>query len=231
MPTFEKSKELAQAMVRIGSKCGVNTQAVISDMNQPLGKFVGNALEVYECIRILQNEDDLQMNHTRELSLELTSRMLVLTGVQKDLEAAKSLCEAKLRDGSALEKLRNNIKLQGGKSEICDQPEKLRDKNLLQIPVTSERSGFVSAIDTKTIGQAICDLGGGRTKVEDAIDYQVGYQCEAAIGDEVRVGDALGILFCRNENQVNLAKEKLQKAYKFSEEKPLILQLIKEIMS
>lgn len=227
MPTFEKARELAEALVATGAKCRIRTTAVISDMNQPLGKFVGNALEVYECIKILQNEDDAQMRSTRELSLELTARMLVLTGVEKNLETAKSLCEAKLRDGSALEKLQSNIKLQSGDIHICDQPDALLDNNLLQIAVKSETDGFVSAIDTKIIGQIMCNLGGGRIKTDDQIDHQVGYQCEAVIGDEVRTGDTLGVLFCRHTDKVNLAPQTLQKAYKLSQEKPVISELVK----
>ena len=231
MPTFEKARELAAALVATGTKCRIQTTAVISDMNQPLGKFVGNALEVYECVKILQNEEDASMRPTRELSLELTARMLVLTGVEKNLETAKSLCEAKLRDGSALEKMQNNIKLQGGDARICEQPDTLLDKNLLKLAVKSETDGFVSAIDTRTIGQVMCDLGGGRMKTDDQIDDQVGYQCEARLGDEVRTGDTLGILFCRNENQADFALKRLQKAYKLSREKPVVSQIVKEIIS
>ena len=230
MPNLADALDLARALCETGSKFGVKTQAVISDMNQPLGKFVGNALEVYECIKILRNEDAQQMRPTRELAVELTARMLVLTNVAKDLETAKAACEAKLRDGSALEKLRSNIILQKGDGRICDQPEALLDRNLPRISIKSQTDGFVAVIDTKTIGQEICGLGGGRTKTDDKIDYQIGYQCEAAIGDEVRGGETLGVLFCRNEDEANPALERLQKAYKLSREKPVVLQLVREIV-
>lgn len=218
MPTLEKARELAQALVATGTKFNVRTSAVISDMNEPLGKFVGNALEVYECLKILRGEDDEQMQQTRKLSVELAARMLFLTAIEKDLEAAKKLCETKLGDGSALERFRQNIKLQNGSENVCDQPEKLLEKNILKIPIIAEQSGFVYAINAKTIGQTICDLGGGRMKTDDKIDYQIGYQCDAKIGDEVRAGEALGILFCRDEAQANLAREKLQAAFVIGKE-------------
>ncbi|MEP6923385.1 MAG: thymidine phosphorylase [Pyrinomonadaceae bacterium] len=218
MPTFEKSKELAQALVETCTKFNVRTTAVISDMNQPLGKFVGNSLEVYECIKILRDESDTAMLPTLKLSLELTARMLVLTGVAANFESAKSLCEIKLRDGSALEKFRENIKLQDGDTRICDEPEKLLKSDSTEITIKSLTTGFVKAIDTKAIGEAICNIGGGRIKTDDKIDYQIGYQCEAKIGDEVQTGDALGVLFCRNETQANLVKENLRMAYQICDD-------------
>ncbi|HZH34233.1 MAG TPA: thymidine phosphorylase [Pyrinomonadaceae bacterium] len=230
MQEFAKSKELAEAMCATGTKCGVRTEAVISDMNQPLGKFVGNALEVYECIKILRGEIEKGFEETWELSLELTARMLVLTAVETDLKSARAKCLMKLQDGSALEKFRENIELQHGFPGICDKPESLLEKDLIQFEIKSPRAGFVSEIDAKAIGEAVTSIGGGRIKTDDTVDFQVGFSCEAKIGNEIKQGETIGILFCRDENQAVSVEEKLQKSYWISDEKPEVLELIKSVV-
>lgn len=227
MQSFEKSKELAEAMCATGAKCGVKTQAVISDMNQPLGKYVGNALEVFECVKIMRGEIEKGFESTLELSLELAARMLVLTEIEKDLETSRNLCQSKLNDGSALEKFHQNIELQNGDSAICDKPEKLLDKDLLKISITAGNSGFVSAIDTKAIGEAVSGIGGGRIKTDDRIDTAVGFALEKRIGDKIRAGETLGVLFCRSKNQADIAREKLRAAFQIGEEKPAESNLLK----
>ena len=232
MQEFEKSKQLAEALCQTGNACGVNTQAVISDMNQPLGKYVGNALEVYECIKILRGEADEIMEETLELSLELAGRMLFLTDIEsRHIEIAISKVREKLMSGIGLEKFRQNIELQAGDPTVCDNPERLIDKNLLQIPVKASQTGYISKIEADEIGKSIGVIGGGRTKVDDEIDYSVGYQCEGKIGNWVKAGESLGILFCRNEIQANQISERLQNAYSISEELPAELPLIKKIIS
>jgi len=231
MQDFEKSKQLAEALCKTGNACGVKTEAVISDMNQPLGKYVGNALEVFECVKILRGEADAQMLSTLELSIELTARMLVLTGIEKTVQSSKFKVQSVLDSGAALEKFRQNIELQNGDSKICDNPEILFDKDLVKVDVKAEKSGFVSEIDAAVIGECVSKIGGGRNKVEDAIDFAVGYQCEKTIGDEIRRGDALGILYCRRENRPDSIREKLARAYKIrpqrnSNESRLIKEII-----
>ena len=228
---IEDSKKLAEALCRTGNACGVRTEAIISDMNQPLGKYVGNALEVYECIEILSGEVKPEAEPTRELSLELSARILVSTGIAENIERARSIASAKLQSGEAIEKFRKNIELQGGNPEICDKPEILLDKNLFEVEIKAGKSGFVSKIDTLAIGEAVSAIGGGRTKAEDLIDHAVGYACEAKIGDEIRAGETIGILFCRNDNQPDSISEKLQNAYRIGDEKPKQFELIREIIS
>ncbi len=230
MENFDQAVNLAEAMVRTGDSCGVATQAVISQMSQPLGKFVGNSLEVYECIKIMRGEADQKMNATLELSIELTARMLVLAKMSDSIENAQTLCQQKLSAGDALEKFRRNIELQGGDPKICDAPELLLE-NVLQIPIKSLKTGFVSQIETKSVGNAICEIGGGRTKIDDVIDFAVGYSCEKEIGDEVRAGETLGIIYCRHESQADEILEKLQTAYQISEEKPAKIELVQKIVS
>ncbi|CAN5675239.1 pyrimidine-nucleoside phosphorylase [soil metagenome] len=230
MREFEDSKKLAEALIETGKSFNVKTEAVISDMNQPLGKFVGNALEVYECVKILRNEADAQMLPTRELSVELAARMLVLSASDKTVQSAKCKVQSYLESGAALEKFRENIECQNGDAKVCDAPESLFDKNLFKFEIKANESGFVSEIDTLAIGNAIALIGGGRIKTEDSIDHAVGFACERKIGEEIKENEILGILYSRDENQAHQISEKLRNAYKISGEKPERIELIKEVI-
>ncbi len=230
MQKFDDSKRLAEALVETGNRCGVKTVAAISDMNQPLGKFIGNSLEVYECIKILRGEIEKEMLPTLELSIELAAQMLVLCKIESSIENAKLKIQKVLDSGDALEKFRRNIELQNGDIKVCDKPESLIDKDLLKIEIKPKNVGFIGEIDAAKIGKAISEIGGGRTKAEDSIDHQVGYACEKKIGDEIKSGENLGVLYCRNEKQADLISEKLRNAYKINDNKPQKSDLIKEIV-
>ena len=231
MQRFDDAKKLAEALVKTGNAFGVRTEAVISDMNQPLGKYVGNALEVYECVKILRGEADAQMQPTLELSIELAARILVLCGIKETISGAKIQIQNSLDSGAALEKLRHNIELQGGDSKICDQPDSLLERNLICAEIKSEVSGFISEIETSAIGECVSGIGGGRIKITDTVDFAVGYQCEKTIGDEIQTGETLGVLHCRNQNQLDSIGEKLVGAYKISHEhNQNDSRLIKEII-
>jgi pyrimidine-nucleoside phosphorylase len=197
MQKAEDSRELALALVETGKKFGVNTQAVISDMSQPLGQYVGNAHEIYECVKILRGESEPNFEPTRELSLELSARMLVLAGGFPDLSAARSCVNELLANGEALERFRKNVELQGGDVSICDDPAKLIKAKLEETPIIASGSGFVTAIDTCSIGNAIAAVGGGRIKAEDTVDHAVGYSSLANVGDAIGGGETLGVLYSR----------------------------------
>ena len=230
MQKFEDTKRLAEALVETGNRCNVKTVAAISDMNQPLGKFVGNSLEVYECVKILRGEADEKMLPTLELSTELAAQMLVLCEIESSVKNAKLKIQKVLDSGDALEKFKRNIELQNGDIKICDNPESLIDKDLIKVEIKSEKAGFVNEINAAEIGKAISEIGGGRTKAEDSIDHQVGISCEKKIGDEIKAGEILGFLYCRDKKQADSVSEKLQNAYKIGENKPEKSDLIKEII-
>lgn len=227
----EDSVKLAEALVQTGKSFGVMTQAVVSDMNQPLGKFVGNALEVYECIKILRGEIEAGMEPTLDLSVELTARMLVLGGVFTTIDSAKERISNVLSSGHAIEKFKENILAQRGDAGICDNPAKLIDRTLLKVSIISENEGFISEIDTLAIGNAICAIGGGRTRADDKVDHAVGYSSEAKIGDEICKGHTLGVAFCRTEEQAGIIIEKLLNAYKIGYEKAERNELIKAVIA
>jgi pyrimidine-nucleoside phosphorylase len=228
MQELADAKALANAMVKTGEKFGVKTQAVVSSMDQPLGKYVGNAVEVYECIQILRNEIDPAAMPTWELSLELSARMLVLTGIETDLEKAKELCTSKLESGEALDLFRRNIECQGGDPSVCDDPKKLLDLNMVKFDVLAESAGFVAAIDTLAIGNAMCELGGGRTKAEDTVDHAVGFASDVKIGTAINPGHPIGTVYCRTKDQFAAIEAKLRSAYLIVQDKPVEIRLILE---
>ncbi|MEZ5344459.1 MAG: thymidine phosphorylase [Pyrinomonadaceae bacterium] len=230
MTEFENAKRLAEAMVETGNSCGVKTQALITDMNQPLGEFVGNSLEVFECIEILRGNISEANESTWTLSLELTSMMLAASGVCSDPAEARDLADSKLKSGAAFEAFSENVALQGGDRQICDDPQLLWDEGVREFPVGAERTGFVSGIDTTAIGNAVCEIGGGRIKAEDPIDHSVGFKCEMKIGESVKPGDAIGKLYCRSNDQAAGVIEKIRSAFKIGEEKPEVPNLIKELV-
>ena len=224
---FSESKKLAAELCATGKAFGVNTQALITDMSQPLGKYVGNAHEVYECLLILRGEGDAVMQETLDLSIDLTANMLVQCKIEKTVEDAKLRIEHVLRSGEALERFRHNIELQGGDPNICDKPEKLLTKSLKEVAIIADSSGYLTEVDTFAVGRAVCDIGGGRVKAEDGVDHAVGYSCAKKIGDRVRKGDTLGVVYCHKQSQADLISEKLRNAYKIGKEIPKTTKLIK----
>jgi thymidine phosphorylase len=187
-------------------------------MSQPLGKYVGNAVEVYECIRILKGDEDEAMRPSREMSLYLAARALVLCGIADSPASAARLAESKLNGGEAFELFRQNCELQGGDTAVCDDPDRLIESGLESFAIKAEFSGYLAEADAKAIGEAVVEIGGGRSRVEDSIDPAVGYACEASVGDQLKAGDTLGVLSCRDESQFLSVREKLGSAYKISEE-------------
>lgn len=231
MQDFDDSRKLAEALVKTGRNFGVKTEAVISDMSQPLGRYVGNALETYECIKILKGETESGAAETLELSLELSARVLVLAGISEDVAAAHDLAAAKLNSGEAFVRFQQNVELQGGDTSVCDNPDLLLDGSLLEVAIKAGDTGFVSEIDTLAIGNAIVEIGGGRTKADDRIDHAVGYASHAKIGDSLKNGELLGILFCRTEEHADSIAATLRKSYKLANESISPPALVKTVIS
>jgi pyrimidine-nucleoside phosphorylase len=230
MESFDDGVALAEALVATGRRFSVKTQAIISDMSQPLGKYVGNSVEVYECIKIMRNEIELAARPTWELALELSARMLVLSGVADDLASAKQLCQAKVENGEALERFRLNIECQGGDPSVCDNPEKLLSKETVDLTVKAEASGFLNAVDTQALGIAVSEIGGGRVKADDKVDHAVGFSSELKLGDFVKAGDEIGVLYCRDAGDVGEAAAKVLNAYSIGNSKEAQPNLVQKII-
>ncbi|KIU09952.1 pyrimidine-nucleoside phosphorylase [Bacillus subtilis] len=196
MKTEEDAAELAKAMVRIGNNVGRQTMAVISDMSQPLGFAIGNALEVKEAIDTLKGEGPEDLH---ELVLTLGSQMVVLAKKADTLDEARAKLEEVMKNGKALEKFKDFLKNQGGDSSIVDDPSKL-PQAAYQIDVPAKKAGVVSEIVADEIGVAAMLLGAGRATKEDEIDLAVGIMLRKKVGDKVEKGEPLVTLYANREN-------------------------------
>jgi len=231
MREHDRARALAGALVTTGNSLGVKSQALITDMNQPLGRAVGNSLEVLECIELLQNEVSDGARPVLELSIELAARMVVLAGLEKSVDAARMRIQQVHESGAALECFRRNVEAQGGDPRVCDNPRQILPLTDRAVKVESPRSGFVVGVDTEEIGHAIAEAGGGRVRIEDKIDVEVGFVGEVKIGDQLGSGDSIGTVFCADAELGEQASQRIQAAYKISEQPPTELpMLIKEVI-
>jgi pyrimidine-nucleoside phosphorylase len=227
-----RAKALARALVRTGHSCGVHTEALLTDMSQPLGAAVGNANEVQECIAIMRGESHDEARDVRDLSLELAARMVSLSGVTATLEEARAKVRRALDSGAALERFRRNIEEQGGDPRVCDEPLRLSDLTVQEVRVESEHAGYVEAIDASEVGRAVASIGGGRARVEDKIDFAVGYFARARTGQQVSAGEPLGLLYCRPGSHAEAAAARIRAAYTVGDAAPNhVPELIKEVIA
>lgn len=187
MKTEEDAEKLAEAMVRIGNLVGRKTMAIISDMSQPLGKAIGNSLEIKEAIDTLKGNGPEDLN---ELVLTLGSQMVVLAGKTDSLEEARQMLLGVIADGSALDKFAVFVKNQGGNPEWVKNPDLLPQAEFT-FEVTADKDGVVSEIVADAIGVAAMKLGAGRATKEDEIDLAVGLVLNKKIGDSVKAGESL----------------------------------------
>jgi pyrimidine-nucleoside phosphorylase/thymidine phosphorylase len=226
-----EARKLAKALVATGNASGVRTEALLTDMGQPLGQMVGHAIEVRECIEILRNEYNERARPLLELSMELAARMVALAKVESSLDKARERVSHALASGEALERFRANVVAQGGDARVCDDPQALLPLTANEVKVESPRAGFVTGIETAEIGLTVSALGGGRIRIEDTIDPAVGFRVEAHIGDEVAEGQALGLLYCRSRADSAEAVARIQAAYEIGDEPVARPTLIKEVIT
>lgn len=213
MPTVEAARELAQIMVNIGKDAGRETVAIISDMNQPLGHAVGNALEVKEAIETLHGGGPADFwAHC----LELSAHLLKLAGKAETMEEAKEMATAARDEGRAFAKFRELVTAQGGDVRQADNPDLLPQASLVE-PVTAGRGGYIAGIDTRAIGWCSVRLGAGRFVKEDEIDYAVGLIMPVKVGDEVKAGDVLAWIHANDGAKLEQAKKEVLAAIEWSE--------------
>lgn len=218
---------LAEEMVSIGKLAGKDVSAVISDMDQPLGCAVGNALEVREAIDTLRNQGPADL---RELVLVLGSHMVVKAGAADDLSLARTMLEESLSNGRAFEVFKEFVRAQGGDPNEAEHPELLPAARF-QETVPAPGDGYVADIATEEIGKICLLLGGGRETKESRIDLSVGLVLCKKKGDAVRKGDPLAVIHANDEELLGQAAERLTSAYTLTEMKPEAISLIKEVIS
>lgn len=226
MKDFADAKKLAEAMVAIGKKVGRDTAAYITDMNQPLGNAVGNALEVKEAIKTLRGEGPEDLT---ELCVELGSAMLQLSGKIEDLETGRKILRENLKNGKALAKFSEMIMAQGGNAEVVD------DLDLLPtaadtVEVKAEKGGYISEIKALDVGLAAMILGAGRENKESEIDLAVGLELKKKTTDQINNGETLAVLHYNDSKNLAEAKKKLLEAFTITEKKEKKNKLIYEII-
>ena len=226
MKKEEDAFALAKEMTTLGNNAGRKTYAVISDMDQPLGFAVGNALEVREAIETLQGNgpDDFV-----ELCMTLGSYMLIAGGKASDVEEAKGYLKKVIEDGSALQKLGQFVRAQGGDDRAVFEPELLPKASIVE-DILSDREGYISHIECDEIGVCSLILGGGRETKESEIDLSVGLVLRGKVGDFVKKGESIAVIHGNDRDKIAQAKERFLKAYSFSkspvEKKPFIKGVI-----
>jgi pyrimidine-nucleoside phosphorylase len=214
MPTVEAARELAQIMVNIGNDAGRETVAVISDMNQPLGHAIGNALEVKEAIETLHGGGPADFwAHC----LELSAHLLKLAGKAGAMAEAKAMATAARDDGRAFAKFRELVTAQGGNVRQADNPDLLPQASLVE-PVAAPCSGYIAGIDTRAIGWCSVRLGAGRMVKEDEIDYAVGLVMPVKVGDKIKAEDTMATIHANDAAKLQQAKEEVLAAIEWSDE-------------
>lgn len=224
MKTLDQSRALAHALVDIGKQAGLQCMAVISDMNQPLGNKVGNALEIEESIDVLKGKGPSDLT---ELVLTLGSYMVVMGGKAQLPEAARQLLEKVVADGTALDRFRAMVIAQGGDPRVIDDYTVMPQAKY-QIPYRAKHDGVVSKLAADEIGTASMLLGGGRQKADDQLDYSVGIELHHKLGDQVKAGDPLLTIYS-NQEKIPAVEKLLDESIVISDhyDKP---QLIHEII-
>lgn len=227
MDNLEDARELARRMVDLGKALGRKVRAVISDMDQPLGVMIGNALEVREAIEILRNERPGTALET--VSVELAAHLLEMAGIEPTLEDARWKIRELLKNGSGLRKLAEMFEAQGGDPRVVDDIGLLPTAPL-QEPFVSTLSGYVTGIHAQQIGFAATALGAGRKKKGDPIDPAVGIIMQKRVGDPVEAGEPLAILHAADRTTLAEAKRILTNALVVGPHKPEERRLIEEVI-
>jgi pyrimidine-nucleoside phosphorylase len=210
MRSQEASLELARALVEVGKRFGKNVRALQTDMNQPLGRQIGNALEVRECIEFMSGQaraDDLM-----EVTAALSAEMLLMAGEAKNVADARELLQKKLEYGEVLEKFAAMIAAQGGDAGIVQRVDGLPVAKQKRA-IAAKTAGYVHAIECGQIGYAVIALGGGRRLVSDRVDCAVGFEQPKKIGDRIEVGEPLMIMHYNDEASGREAERMVREAY------------------
>ena len=214
MRTLDEARELAELMVDIGRLAGRKTVALLSDMNQPLGGAVGNALEMIEAIEMLRGGAPADY---REHCYHVAAHVLVAGQRAKTLEEGRAMAEKAVADGSALETLRVLVQAQGGDVSYVDDVSKFERAKYVEV-VNAPRSGFISQVHARSVGEASVALGAGRAKKTDSIDHAVGFIIHKKVGDQVQEGEPLFEIHANDTVKLEEARKAVLSAHQFSDD-------------
>lgn len=214
MKTRDQAQALASALVSVATGAGRKAKALVTAMDEPIGRTAGNALEIAESVEVLRNGGPQDV---RELVLALATPMLTLCGAAYDAAEARASLEEKLSSGAALEKFSEMVAGQGGSAAVCDHPEKILPRAPVECDLEASRDGFVSGVDADAIGRAVLLLGGGRTRAEDAIDHSVGISRLKKTGERIERGEPLLRIHARSKADAATVSPLLESAFGYSE--------------
>ena len=224
MKTLEDSRALAQEMVRIGEQVGRRTVALITDMDMPLGKNIGNALEVREAVEVLSGAGDRRL---RALCLELSANMIYLGGQAPDMAKARARAVEAVRSGKALEKFRQMVEAQGGDGTVVTRTEKLALSPVC-VEVPAPETGYLTRMDAEECGLAAVELGAGRETKESPIDYGAGIVLLKNKGDAVEKGQPIARLYAQSEDLCQRGQQRFLEALEVGPQPPEIASMIVE---
>ena len=219
---------LSQSISQVATGAGVPTRCLITDMNQVLGRSVGNAVEMMECIEFLLNPAQAD-ERLVDLTLELAAHMLDLSGVADNLNDAKDKASAALNQGRAAQVFARMVAGLGGPLDLLEKPQHYLPQAPIVKPILASHSGYVCAMDVRAIGLSLVTLKAGRSKADDAIDYAVGLSGMAQIGDYIEQGQPLAVAHVRNDNQLALINQELVNLIQLAPDASRLEPLVKEI--
>ncbi len=229
MQKLEDSRKLARALVHTAKLLGLKCRALITYMDQPLGRAIGNANEMRQTVQILKGNKILAPDFY-ELLLQEATEMLLICGKYKDAQKARALLEAKIESGEAAAKLREMIKWQGGSPRAVDDPENYFQNAKLSQTIKADKNGYVAHIDAKTAGMAGVLLGAGRNTMEDEIDYGAGIWLYKKAGDKVKKGDTIAMLYASDKKRLKDGVTLFKTAVQLSAKRPAPYKIVKEII-
>jgi len=221
-----KARELAQAMVCVATRMGKPTRALLTAMDQPLGRTVGNAVEVHETIDCLKGRGQ---SDVMELTYALGVQMLLLGGVTKDAADARAKLERSVSSGAALRKFEEIIVAQGGDARVLEDPSRL-PQSRLRLPVPARETGFVRDVEAMQVALAALQLGAGRARAEDGVDAAVGITGLVKSGERVEKGQPLAWVLANHEDKGARAVDMVSRAIELGGESPAPFDLVAEVI-
>jgi thymidine phosphorylase len=226
MQRYEDSLALADSLVNTAKAFKKKVIAMITDMNQPLGNYIGNWLEVYESVKVLQGE---KVKDLLEVTLNLSGAMIYLGGKAKSIKEGVEITQSLIDNGKAFEKFLELTKLQGGDTSYLKNLDKY-PKSKIRVALTSSKSGYIESLNNYEIGMASLELGAGRMTMSDKIDPKAGIIFYPKIGDKINKGDVIAELFTDKKEKIELVKQKLIAAVKYSSKAIKPVKLIHKVI-
>ena len=218
---------LSQSISQVATGAGVPTRCLITDMNQVLGRSVGNAVEMAECIEFLLNPAQADPR-LLDITLELAAHMLDISGAAESLDIARTKATAALNEGYAAQVFADMVVGLGGPADLLEKPAHYLPQAPMVKPIVATQAGYVSAMDVRGIGLSLVSLKAGRSKADDAIDYAVGLSDMVQMGDYIEQGQALAVAHVRTDEQLDLVNQQLPSLIQLAPEAPAAQALVKE---